>query len=116
MQPSRQMESSSTSRAVRPTRPSGALPSAAAVRNSHLEHPGRSLARIGLLVLHGISIVDQHADLLFYALKDGHVSTVFHHPEFLSDWSVALAPDGREILWVQIDARFADLMRVQNFR
>ena len=68
------------------------------------------------LGLHGISIVDQHADLLFYALKDGRVSTVFHHPEFLSDWSVALAPDGREILWVQIDARFADLMRVQNFR
>lgn len=64
----------------------------------------------------GLSIVDQHADLLFYSLRDRRVSTVFHHPEFLSDWSVELAPDGRELLWVQIDARFADLMQVENFR
>jgi hypothetical protein len=34
----------------------------------------------------------------------------------LTDWSLAVSPDQREIVWAQIDARRADLMRVENFR
>jgi len=29
---------------------------------------------------------------------------------------MAVSPDGREIVWAQIDARSADLMLVENFR
>jgi hypothetical protein len=39
-----------------------------------------------------------------------------HDARFITDWSMAISPDGREIVWAQIDARESDLMLVENFR
>jgi hypothetical protein len=41
---------------------------------------------------------------------------VFHHAEFLTDCSLAVASDGSQLLWAQIDNRLGDPMLVANFR
>jgi Tol biopolymer transport system component len=64
----------------------------------------------------GLYIVDHNADLSFYDFARRQTTTIIHHPGFLTDWSVALSPDGQEIVWAQIDDRAADLMLVENFR
>jgi Tol biopolymer transport system component/DNA-binding winged helix-turn-helix (wHTH) protein len=64
----------------------------------------------------GLYIVDPNGDLNFYDFARRQATTVIHHPGFLTDWSLAVSPDGQEIVWAQIDARAADLMMVENFR
>ena len=64
----------------------------------------------------GIYIVDQNGNLIFYDFARRQTSTIIHHPEFLTNWSLAVSPDGREVVWPQVDARAADLMLVENFR
>ena len=64
----------------------------------------------------GLYIVDQNGDLNYYDSDHRHSTIVIHHPEFLTDWSLAVSPDGREVLWVQVDSRSSDLMLVDNFR
>ena len=64
----------------------------------------------------GLYIVDRNGDLNFYDFARRQNTTILHHPEFLTDWSLAVSPDGREVVWAQIDARASDLMRVENFR
>jgi len=68
------------------------------------------------LVASGIYIVDGNGDLLFYRFDKGIVTRVIHDQRFLTDWSMAVSPDGREIAWAQVDARMTDLMLVENFR
>ena len=68
------------------------------------------------LVTPGIYIVNGNGDLLFYRFDKGTVTRVVHDQRFLTDWSMAVSPDGREISWAQVDARTADLMLVENFR
>lgn len=64
----------------------------------------------------GIYVIDPTGDLLFYRFANGSVSKVFHDQRFLTDWSLAVSPDGGEVIWAQIDTRLADLMLVENFR
>lgn len=64
----------------------------------------------------GIYIIDPNSDLNFYDFRNNHATKVIHHPGFLTDWSLAVSPDGREVVWAQIDDRAADLMLVENFR
>ena len=64
----------------------------------------------------GLYIINRNGDLVFYDFAHRQSATVIHHPELLTDWSLAVSPDQREIVWAQIDARRADLMRVENFR
>ena len=64
----------------------------------------------------GIYIVDHIGNLIFYDFARRQNTTVTHHPGFLTDWSLAVSPDGREIVWAQIDDRAAELMLVENFR
>ena len=64
----------------------------------------------------GIYVIDSNGDLLFYQFDKGRIATVFHDQRFITDWSMAVSPDGREIVWAQIDERLADLMLVENFR
>ena len=33
------------------------------------------------------------------------VAKVLHDARFLTDWSMAVSPDGRQIVWAQVDAR-----------
>ncbi len=68
------------------------------------------------LVASGIYIVDGNGDLLFYKFDTGSVTRVLHDARFLTDWSMAVSPDGREIVWAQVDENRADLMLVENFR
>lgn len=63
----------------------------------------------------GIYIVNGNGDLLFYQFDGGRVTNIYHDQRFVTDWSMALSPDGREIVWAQIDERLADLMLVENF-
>jgi hypothetical protein len=68
------------------------------------------------LVASGIYLVNGNGDLLFYQFDKASVTQVFHDQRFLTDWSMAISPDGHEIAWAQIDDRAADLMLVENFR
>ena len=64
----------------------------------------------------GIYIINSVGDLLFYHLDGSGTSNLYHDQRFITDWSMAVSPDGREVLWAQIDARLADLMLIENFR
>jgi len=68
-----------------------------------------------VLVGAGIYVIDGDGDLYFYRFSDGSVTKVMHDGRFVTDWSMAVSPDGREIVWAQIDTRQADLMLVENF-
>ena len=68
------------------------------------------------MVPSGIYVVNGNGDLLFFQFDKAGSTKVFHDQRFLTDWSMAISPDGREIVWAQIDDRAADLMLVENFR
>jgi Tol biopolymer transport system component/DNA-binding winged helix-turn-helix (wHTH) protein len=68
------------------------------------------------IVESGIYAVDGNGDLLFYKFDNHHTTRVYHDPRFLTDWSMAVSPDGREVAWAQIDDRSADLMLIEDFR
>ncbi|HZM08880.1 MAG TPA: winged helix-turn-helix domain-containing protein [Candidatus Limnocylindrales bacterium] len=68
------------------------------------------------VVASGIYVVNGNGDLLFFQFGRNTVTTVFHEQRFLTDWSMAISPDGREIAWAQVDDTAADLMLVENFR
>jgi len=68
------------------------------------------------VVAAGLYIIDGNGDLRFYRFDTRGVTTVLHDARFLTDWSMAISPDGREIVWAQIDESAADLMLVENFR
>jgi hypothetical protein len=69
-----------------------------------------------VLVAAGIYVIDGDGDLYFYRLSDGSVTKVIHDGRFVTDWSMAVSPDGHEIVWAQIDTQQSDLMLVENFR
>ena len=64
----------------------------------------------------GLYIVDPKGNLVYYDFAHRQAIKILHHPGFLSDWSLAVSPDGREVVWAQVDDRAADLMLVTNFR
>lgn len=64
----------------------------------------------------GLYVIDSDSTLNFYDFSTRRSTNVIQYPGFLTDWSVAVSPDGREVVWTQIDARSADLMLVENFR
>ncbi len=64
----------------------------------------------------GLYIIDPEGDLMYYDFAHRQATRILHHPGFLTDWSLAVSPDGREIVWAQVDERGADLMLVTNFR
>jgi Tol biopolymer transport system component len=64
----------------------------------------------------GIYVVNASGDLLFFQFGKNTVTKVFHDQRLLTDWSMAISPDGREIVWAQVDDTAADLMLVENFR
>ncbi len=68
------------------------------------------------MVASGIYVVNGNGELLFFQFDKASVTRVFRDQRFLTDWSMAASPDGREIVWAQIDTRAADLMLVENFR
>ena len=68
-----------------------------------------------VLAASGIFVINGNGDLLFFQFGKASVTNVFHDQRFLTDWSMAISPDGREIVWAQIDDRAADLMLVENF-
>ena len=68
-----------------------------------------------VLTSSGIYVIDGVGDLLYYQFDTSRTTKVFHDQRFITDWSMAVSPDGTEVLWAQIDARLADLMLVQNF-
>jgi Tol biopolymer transport system component len=68
-----------------------------------------------VLVSQGIYVIDGDGDLYFYCFSNSSVTKVFHDARFIADWSMAISPDGREIVWTQIDVRTADVMLVENF-
>jgi len=68
------------------------------------------------LVATGIYVINGNGDLLFSPFGKAGLTRVFHDQRFLTDWSMAISPDGHEIVWAQIDDRAADLMLVENFR
>ena len=63
----------------------------------------------------GIYIVNQNGDLLFYAFANQRTVRIEHHAGFLTNWSMTLSPDGRELVWAQVDSRNEDLLMVDNF-
>jgi Tol biopolymer transport system component/DNA-binding winged helix-turn-helix (wHTH) protein len=63
----------------------------------------------------GIYLVDANGDLQFFQFDRGTTTKVYHDPRFITDWSMAVSNDGREVIWAQIDDRAADLMLVKNF-
>jgi len=64
----------------------------------------------------GLYIIDPSGDLIFYDFAKHQTAKILHHPGLLTDWSLAVSPDGREVVWAQVDSRTADLMLVENFR
>ncbi len=64
----------------------------------------------------GIYVIDGTGNLLFYQFGKESVTKVYYDQRFLTDWSMAVSPDGREVIWAQLDERLADLMLVENFR
>lgn len=62
----------------------------------------------------GIYLVDSNGDLLFYQATKDKATKILHDQRFITDWSMAISPDGRELVWAQIDDRSADLMLVEN--
>ena len=69
-----------------------------------------------VLTASGIYIIDAVGDLVLFEVDKHRSTTVFHDQRFITDWSMAVSPDGREVVWAQIDARLADLMLVEHFR
>jgi Tol biopolymer transport system component len=69
-----------------------------------------------VIVSSGIYLVDSNADLLFYRAGNQSTTRILHDQRFVTDWSMAISPDGREVVWAQIDDRSADLMLVEHFR
>ena len=68
-----------------------------------------------VLTAKGIYVIDAVGDLLFYDFDKRETTKVVHDQRFITDWSMAVSPEGNEVLWAQIDARLADLMLVENF-
>ncbi|HKD74499.1 MAG TPA: hypothetical protein VKB76_03355 [Ktedonobacterales bacterium] len=64
----------------------------------------------------GIYVIDGDGDLYFCRFRDGSAAKVIHDARFITDWSMTVSPDGREIVWAQIDTHQSDLMLVENFR
>ena len=64
----------------------------------------------------GLYIIDPSGDLIFYDFAQHQTVKILHHPGLLTDWSLAVSPDGKEVVWAQVDSRTADLMLVENFR
>jgi hypothetical protein len=64
----------------------------------------------------GIYVIDGDGDLYFCRFSDGSVTKVIHDAQFVTDWSMTISPDGREIAGRKIDTRQSDLMLVENFR
>ncbi len=64
----------------------------------------------------GIYVIDGTGNLLFDQFGKESVTKVYYDQRFLTDWSMAVSPDGREVIWAQLDERLADLMLVENFR
>jgi Tol biopolymer transport system component/DNA-binding winged helix-turn-helix (wHTH) protein len=69
-----------------------------------------------VVVTSGIYTVNFNGDLEYYDFAKHNVTKVLHDAKFLTDWSMAISPDGHEIAWAQVDDRAADLMLVENFR
>lgn len=69
-----------------------------------------------VLTTSGIYVIDAVGDLLLFEVEKQRTTTVFHDQRFITDWSMAVSPDGHEVIWAQIDARLADLMLVEHFR
>ena len=67
------------------------------------------------MVATGIYVIDGNGDLYFYQFEKSRATKVLHDQRFITDWSMAVSPDGREIVWAQIDERLADMMLVENF-
>ncbi len=63
----------------------------------------------------GIYVIDTQGELVYYDLRTQQVSRILRHPGFLTDWSMAVSPDERTILWAQVDATNSDLMLSENF-
>jgi len=63
----------------------------------------------------GIYFVDPNGDLAYYSPSKATSTRILHDQRLITDWSMAVSPDGREIIWAQIDDRSADLMLVENF-
>ena len=64
----------------------------------------------------GLYIINPNGDLVFYDFAQHQTAKILHHPGLLTDWSLAVSPDGKEVVWAQVDSRTADLMLVENFR
>lgn len=64
---------------------------------------------------HGIYIIDRQGDLVYFDLTNRQTTKLAHHPEFRTDWSMAISSDERTVLWVQIDSARSDLMLAENF-
>jgi hypothetical protein len=63
----------------------------------------------------GIYVIDPHGDLRYFDLASRQVTKLAHHPQFRTDWSMAVSPDESTVFWVQIDAVRSDLMLAENF-
>jgi Tol biopolymer transport system component len=71
------------------------------------------------LTAHGIYFVDLYSSKVsFLDFKTGSTSFVFAPTRPIMVWgpNIAVSPDGRSLLYVQVDRRDSDIMLVENFR
>ncbi len=57
----------------------------------------------------------RQSDIRFYDFSSGKISKILTITRAIQDW-IALSPDGRTIIYPQIDQAGSDLMLVENFR
>jgi Tol biopolymer transport system component len=72
---------------------------------------------VGQLGIYYVTLPDKqgHSDIRLYEFstgKIGKIVTIERKP----DWDISVSPDGRTILYSQVDAVGSDLMLVENFR
>jgi Tol biopolymer transport system component len=63
----------------------------------------------------GIYMIDANADLLLFEPLHRKITKLTHNPNFRTNWSMTVSPDGRELLWSQMDGTQSDLVLVDNF-
>jgi serine/threonine protein kinase len=72
---------------------------------------------VGQLGIYYFTLPDEqgHSDIRLYEFSTGKIAKIVTI-ERKPDWDISVSPDGRTILYSQVDAVASDLMLVENFR
>ena len=86
------------------------------LKNPHTSHAVFAWTVVEKGVYYGDPLGSPHATIQFLDFSTGHTKTVAEIKNPLHEWGLAVSPDERTVLFVQLDRSDSDIMLVDNFR